>query len=431
MLGACLESVAAIADQLVVLDTGSTDRTVEIAESFAAEIHYFDWCEDFSAARNESIKYATGDWILWLDADERLPETSIPALKKLLKVEFKPVIYRLRIKNLQEDGINFTLSDAHRLFTNHRGLRFSGRIHEQISPSAKKIAASERTCLVMLDHLGYSFSGIDKTRKQDRNRKMLENELLKNPANAYNHYTLAHNYKLDNKLDAAAKHYLKALELDQFESAMQASLMNSYADTLLDLGRLAEALPFIERSLDLHKNQNAAYFLKYRVAELEHRSQDAIQALEDLALRQEQIQKQGTSISTDIEADHIVLRKTIADLYFAQKQWPQAAKNYQLCLDAGDKSELVLKSYFKSLEQLEDWPGALDVLGKLIQLTGESPLYLNAIGTILLRMKEYQAALQTYLRLNHLQPREVTTCRKIASIYAKMGNVDKAQEWLT
>ena len=81
LLENCLKSVSQLADQLVVVDTGSTDKTLEIARSFNAEIYHFKWCDDFAAARNESIKYATGDWILWIDADERLSEASVPAFK--------------------------------------------------------------------------------------------------------------------------------------------------------------------------------------------------------------------------------------------------------------------------------------------------------------------------------------------------------------
>ena len=71
-LGQCLASVKDIADELIVIDTGSTDRTVEIAREHGAQVGHFEWCNDFAAARNASIAAATGDWILFLDADEEL-----------------------------------------------------------------------------------------------------------------------------------------------------------------------------------------------------------------------------------------------------------------------------------------------------------------------------------------------------------------------
>ncbi len=71
-LARCLSSVKDVADEIVIVDTGSTDKTIEIAESFSAKIFHFDWVNDFSAARNFALSKCTGDWILYLDADEEL-----------------------------------------------------------------------------------------------------------------------------------------------------------------------------------------------------------------------------------------------------------------------------------------------------------------------------------------------------------------------
>ena len=431
LLENCLKSVSQLADQLVVVDTGSTDKTLEIARSFNAEIYHFKWCDDFAAARNESIKYATGDWILWIDADERLSEASVPAFKKLLTPELKPVIYKLRIKNLKEDGLNYTWSDAHRLFTNKRGINFTGKIHEQISPSAKKLGALERSCTVILDHLGYSFTGQAKTDKQARNRNILESEVLANPNSAYSHYTLAHNYKVDGKLIEAEKHYRIALQLKQFDPSMEASLLNNYADTLFDLGRLGEVNPLINKSLKLKKRQNAAYFLRYRLAMASKKIDEAIEALAKVESVNRLIQSSGTEISTDIEIDQPTISKSLGDLYAQAEKWAEAAQSYKACMEVVKDNTSVLKNYFKVLERLEDWPTALDVLAKLIQLEGELPAYLNAIANILLRMGEYDASLQVYLRLVQLKPDDANAKRKIASIYAKLGQLDKANEWLT
>lgn len=65
----CLESCAGLFDEIVVVDTGSTDDTKEIAQSFGAKVFDFEWCDDFAAARNESLRHATGEWMMWLDAD--------------------------------------------------------------------------------------------------------------------------------------------------------------------------------------------------------------------------------------------------------------------------------------------------------------------------------------------------------------------------
>jgi hypothetical protein len=76
-LGRCLASVKEVAHQIIVVDTGSTDRTVEIAREHGAEVHAFEWCDDFAAARNAALEHARGDWVLVLDADEELPADSV------------------------------------------------------------------------------------------------------------------------------------------------------------------------------------------------------------------------------------------------------------------------------------------------------------------------------------------------------------------
>ena len=74
----CLESVESVADELIIVDTGSKDNTISIAKDFGAKIFHFEWCDDFSAARNQYLKYATGNWILQIDADEELLLESVP-----------------------------------------------------------------------------------------------------------------------------------------------------------------------------------------------------------------------------------------------------------------------------------------------------------------------------------------------------------------
>ena len=74
LLPQCLESVKDVVDEIIVVDTGSTDKSIEIAESYGAKMYHHPWENDFSKHRNQSIGYATGDWILWIDADEAVKE---------------------------------------------------------------------------------------------------------------------------------------------------------------------------------------------------------------------------------------------------------------------------------------------------------------------------------------------------------------------
>ena len=431
LLPGCLESLSDLDAQLIVVDTGSSDDTIKIAEQYGAEIHHFGWCNDFSKARNESIKYARRPWIFWLDADERLTQKGKSELLKLLVLEQKPVLYRVRIKNLKEDGVNYTLSDAHRLFTNFKGIHFTGSIHEQISPSASSVKAKERWSDIELDHLGYSFTDSRRESKQIRNRNLLLQQVKENPKNAYAHYTLGHNYKLDKELGKAREHYSISLSLDQFDDDMKASLLNSYADTLLDLDDRINVPELIQHSIKLKPLQNAAYYLQYRHANAVDDWEMALQSLDSIKAFRERIKKEGTSISTDIEIAENLIDHSRGELLLKLNRPVDAANAYALGLEHGGDTSAGLIAYFKVLEGLQDWPRAMDAIGRLMKLEGEQANYLQALATILLKQSNFEAALQVYLQIDRLHGASPKNNRKVAAMYAKLGNIAEAQVWLS
>jgi glycosyltransferase involved in cell wall biosynthesis len=136
----CLNSVKDIVEEMVVLDTGSSDRTVEIARQFGAKVHHFTWCNDFSAARNEALKYVSGDWILVLDADEVLVPEIVPDLQQAMNSDRFLVINLLR----QEVGaVQSPYSLVSRLFRRHPDISFSRPYHAMIDDRVAEILHRE------------------------------------------------------------------------------------------------------------------------------------------------------------------------------------------------------------------------------------------------------------------------------------------------
>ncbi|MSU63938.1 MAG: glycosyltransferase [Pedosphaera sp.] len=181
-LGQCLNSVKGLAHQIVVVDTGSTDRTIEIAREHGAEVHTFDWCDDFGAARNAALAHATGDWVLSLDADEELSAESRKAILKDIH-NAGVIAYRLPIvdEGREADGCHF----VPRLFRNAPGVHFAGRVHEHPFGSLETLrrpwGLDNRLGTARLLHHGYQSDVTLSRDKIARNRRLLELAVTESP----------------------------------------------------------------------------------------------------------------------------------------------------------------------------------------------------------------------------------------------------------
>jgi len=186
-LDACLRSAAPCVDEMVIVDTGSTDRTVEIAKAHGATILHFEWCNDFAAARNFALEHATGDWVLSLDADEVLtPET--PARIRALVEDPGVAGYHLRFQNLYTTKKTLGVIMV-RLFRNLPEVQWANRIHEQITPKLAELAAREGLIMSISDaeveHHGYMDDIMDGRQKSDRNDPLFRLHLEEHPDDVY------------------------------------------------------------------------------------------------------------------------------------------------------------------------------------------------------------------------------------------------------
>ncbi len=184
----CLGSVKGFVDEIVVLDTGSTDKTPQIAEQFGAKVYYFTWNNNFSSARNQALKYVTGDWILVLDADETLRSEIIPLLKSVMCKEEYLVINLVR----QEVGSTQSpYSLVSRLFRNHPNIYFDRPYHALIDDSVTTILTQE-PCWevgylpgVAILHTGYQKSVINALHKYANAAAAMEEFFANHPHDAY------------------------------------------------------------------------------------------------------------------------------------------------------------------------------------------------------------------------------------------------------
>jgi tetratricopeptide (TPR) repeat protein len=243
----CLRSVADLAHQIIVVDTGSTDNTIEIAKKFNADVHSFTWTDDFSAARNESLKYATGDWVLVLDADEELPaEYRATLVSEMQSADV--IAYRLPIidKGREEEGCSY----VPRLFRNAPGLFFVGRVHEQIFSSLEVRRAEwgleNKLGKTALLHHGYTDEVVTSRNKIARNLRLLELAVEEMP----NEPNLLMSFGLElvrsGHLEAGleqyweAFHVLSALPAGQIVPELRETLLTQLATQLMAAKQPAE-----------------------------------------------------------------------------------------------------------------------------------------------------------------------------------------------
>ncbi|NLB62489.1 MAG: glycosyltransferase [Fibrobacter sp.] len=212
-LSKCLEAITGLWDELIVVDTGSTDNTVSIAQSFGAKVVQFPWVNDFSAARNKSLAEAQGKWIFWLDADDVLLAADKDAIKKLVESAVANEAYSFLIKNSQDIGLTGAVFNQIRLFPNNNQIRFEGRVHEQVMPSLQKLKIPVKFLSIKVIHTGYTdFATIKE--KQQRNLKLLEKDIVLDPknVNAMKYYTMGNAYLDLGEYENAIKWYSKSME---------------------------------------------------------------------------------------------------------------------------------------------------------------------------------------------------------------------------
>lgn len=243
-LARCLESLRNVVDEIVVVDTGSTDNTVKIAESFGATIGHFEWIKDFASARNHSLSLATGDWVLWIDADEVLTPESAQAIHRgIVRPHFGG--YAVEIFNFTEDQTETSqyIHQPVRLFRHHPEIQFTGRIHEQISPSFLKLGLPwAHLPGVKLLHYGYRPSEMEERGKINRTIEMIEREVQEDPSNAFQWFNLANAYTAANDFancERCARESAKLVETNSQIAALNYQLLSN---ALLKLGRPADSI---------------------------------------------------------------------------------------------------------------------------------------------------------------------------------------------
>lgn len=216
-LPACLDSVRSVVDEIVVIDTGSTDQTVKLAKERGARVDHYPWHDDFSAARNAALERASGDWILVIDADERLESIGYDAFRAPL-VDDEKLGFLLTLTNHLEKGDSSV--QLLRLFRNRKELRFSGLIHERVDPALLRLARGRTGAVgvhpARIVHHGYMEPVRQEKNKDVRDIRLLKKQLQVDPSDPFYWYKFAaHPHARAHQAEEVSQALCRAWELVQ------------------------------------------------------------------------------------------------------------------------------------------------------------------------------------------------------------------------
>jgi glycosyltransferase involved in cell wall biosynthesis/tetratricopeptide (TPR) repeat protein len=247
-LPACLDCLAGLDAEIVVCDTGSTDRTREIAREKGAKVVEFPWIDHFAAARNACLEHASGEWIFWLDADDRLDVENREKLRLLLaNLPNENVGYSMKCRCLADPAHGTeTTVDHIRLFRNDPRIRWRYRVHEQILPAIREAGGEVRWADVEIQHTGYTDPAL-RQRKLQRDMRLLRMEYEEQPHDPFTLFNLGQSLQEMGQPAEALPFLAESLERSHPKDSIVRKLYSLMANCHLKLEQPREALALCVR----------------------------------------------------------------------------------------------------------------------------------------------------------------------------------------
>jgi tetratricopeptide (TPR) repeat protein len=258
-----LESIKPWVDEMIVVDTGSKDDTAKIAKRLGARVYHFPWCDDFSAARNESLKYASGQWIFWMDSDDTIDANNGRQLRLLTRqaqgFSILGFVVQVHCPGAGADGeMDLTVVDHVKLFRNLPDIRFDGRIHEQILPAIRRLEGEVAWSDLFVVHSGYDHSPVGQEKKKERDLKLLHLEEKERGNHPFTLFNLGMTYNDLGEYDKAIEYLKRCI---QHSGNEESHLRKAYAflvyafsqsgDRELARGACEEGLRLFQDDLEL------------------------------------------------------------------------------------------------------------------------------------------------------------------------------------
>jgi GT2 family glycosyltransferase/Tfp pilus assembly protein PilF len=328
-LPACIGSVKDLVDEIIVVDTGSSDRTREVAAELAARVFDFPWVDSFAAARNQSLRHATGDWVLWLDADDRVDQENQGKLRELFAgLRDENTAYVLKCL-CEPDPISgsATVVDHVRVFRHDPELRWRYRVHEQILPALRQRGYEVRWADVTIRHTGYQDRDL-RRRKLDRDLKLLLLENAEHPHDPFTLFNLGSVYLELGKTSQSLPMLQRSLQRSHSQDSIVRKLYSLLISAHRQLRQFEQALDACRAGRQLYP-EDAELLFQEGLLLREQGQREAAEACFRRLLSRREGEHFG---SVDAGLQGYKARHNLAVLYQEQKRWPEAEAQWRLAL---------------------------------------------------------------------------------------------------
>ena len=455
----CLDSLKDVVDEIIIVDTGSTDRTVEIAESYGARVYHHPWENDFSKHRNQSISYASGAWILEMDADEEFFPEDAPKIKRILKETNADFLY-LICYDLEKTGKVHGVFNKVQLFRNGLGMQYTKRVHNQL----QTVGRGEYTKL-RFRHFGYDLSPEKMDVKHKRTTTLLLEEIQKDPENPYSHSQLAASYSMNREFEKAIEEGELALKLMRQKGITNTFFVTSYYTVSQgyivsgDLDRAEkvchEGLDFFQLDLNSYHFLAAIYFKRKdlnRCKDMSHKYLEVREMFEEHPEKMQGIYFNSYAkrheihyglacvhfLEKNLEKAEVYFQKAFADegrplmmarnislFYLEQKMDKHALKWLDIAYNVGYRDAELLEK-FRDYYVQEGLPGVSTKMKALLDTYPSWGAIWTIFGDIRIEEKDVPQAVKSYERSITLDPSQRSTHKKLSLAYEQLGDTESA-----
>ena len=454
-LRGCLDSVFDAVDEIIIADTGSDDDTVAIAEEYGARVFHFPWQNDFSLARNFALEKSTGDWVLYLDADERLTPESVQELRRLTKAD-EHCGYEVTLRSVDELGGRPNIMRYIRLFRNLPGVHFTGRIHEQILDSLSQLGYTIKPSGIEILHLGYNVQEDQLKEKARRNLDLLLQEYNSAPG-GYIAFHIGQSYSFLRDMQNAEKYFSLAVQDVALRADYRAHSYRFLSALALDAKNIPAALEMSKKALDADSNLALVNLVAGKVLFAAGDPEQGALLCKKSFLINKAIVVEGKLSDFDVLVDpetfcyHLlelgiehrsqplfdfafaelrVLRHdddgTIAEMHLIRKLMTGEPLDHDAMKTIASVNEKNLNAYLKLLSEYKNGEHQLMVLASLAKKHGSNPDYLKGAGVIYLNREEYENAIRCFEAFLQFRESDPSVLMFLISAFLKSGEHERA-----